>query len=335
MDDPGNQSIVLFDPDLRTAETVGPLPAAGPWDRMTGLLAGSDGTTLYLALQSTDGAAVARVARLTGSTLALQQFPHDSITGMWLLPDARTLAVAEVADQPSGTHQGTLHLLPADLADTGLAVPACAGAVAGFTSLGRRGRAYVGCDTDTIVEIDAALGLVVRTVGVSGTDAANRATCGPTDVASSPNGTIVYVLCRAAGTLLYLDRLALTALTAVDIGVGASAVVLTPDGGRAIVTRPPSSEVVVVDLRRREVRSRVIIPDVRRAVIGSEGRYAYAVSTGGGSQPGRLARIDLENGLLLAERAISATASLLSLWPATGTPYMRWTSLPTFQTPKP
>lgn len=334
MDDPATRSIVLFDRDLRTADTVGPLPAAGPRDHTTDLLAGSDGTTLYLALQSSDGAVVARVARLTGSTLGLQILPRDSITGMWLLPDARTLVVAAVTNQPSGIRQGTLRLLPADVADTGPAVRACSGSVAGFTSLGRRGRAYAGCDMDTIVEIDITLGLAVRTVGVSA-DPASQATCGTTDVASSPNGTIVYVLCREAGTLLYLDRLTLTALTEVDVGVGASAVVLTPDGRRAIVTRPPSSEVVVVDLRRREVRSRVIIPDVRRAVIGSESRYAYTVSTGRGSQPGRLAHIDLENGLLLTERAISATASLLSLWPATGTPHMRWSSLPAFQTPKP
>lgn len=334
MDDPATRSIVLFDRDLRTADTVGPLPAAGPRDHTTDLLAGSDGTTLYVALRSSDGAAVARLARLTGSTLGLQTLPRDSITGMWLLPDARTLVVAAVANQPSGTRQGTLRLLPADIADTGPAIRACSGVVAGFTSLGRRDRAYVGCDTDTIIEFDITLGLVVRTVGVSA-DPVRRATCGTTDVASSPNGTVVYVLCREAGTLLYLDRLTLTALTEVDVGVGASAVVLTPDGGRAIVTRPPSSEVVVVDLRRREVRSRVIIPDVRRAVIGSEGRYAYAVATGGGLQPGCLARIDLENGLLLTARAISAAASLLSLWPASGSPDMRWSSLPAFQTPKP
>jgi DNA-binding beta-propeller fold protein YncE len=334
VDHPATRSIVLFDRDLQTADTVGPLPATRSVDRIADLLAGSDGTTLYLALRFTDGTAVARVGRLTGSTLALERLPEDSISGMWLLPDAQTLVVATIDDQQPGIRQGLLRLLPVDLANAGLAVPACAGAVTGFTSLGRRGRAYVGCDTETIVEIDVTLGLVVRTAGVSGTNTANRSPCGTTDVASSPNGTILYVLCREAGTLLYLDRLTLTALAELEVGVGASAVALTPDGGRAIVTRAPSGEVVVVDLRRREVRARIAIPTLRRVVIGS-GRYGYAVSTGGGSQPGRLARIDIENGLLVAERELPGGASLLSLWPQTETPYMRWTSPPALQAPEP
>lgn len=273
-----------------------------------------DGATLYLALHTDGGAAVLRVGRVTGKVLGRQSLPESSLTSLWPLRDGHTLVA-------SGTT--TLRFLPADLSNTGRQITVCDEPITGVSAFGARDRAYAVCGESTIIEIDRKLEIVVRSASLTLADSADGASCGTGGVATSPSGSIVYVLCRRTGMLLYIDRLTLTPFDSVNLGGSGHEMVLVPGGRRAVVTRPNANELVVVDLHGREVESRVHLEAPWSAAAGADGHHAY-VTTRPIRGPGQLLRINLENSTVTGTTQALRGALGITVWPNTESPRMRW-----------
>jgi DNA-binding beta-propeller fold protein YncE len=239
---------------------------------------------------------------------------EDSLTGLWPLRDGQTLV---------GTGTTTLHFLPADLSGPSRQMTVCNEPIMGVTPFGVRDRAYAVCGESTLVEIDSKLEIVVRSAAVTPADSRNEPACRTGAVATSPSGSVVYVLCRDSGMLLYIDRHTLTAFDSVDVSAGGHDMVLVPGGRRAVVTRPDAHELVVVDLREREVVSRVHLEAPWSAAVGTDGRHSY-VTTRAIQGPGRLLRIKLESATVVGNTQAVSGSLGIALWPSNASPRMRW-----------
>lgn len=306
--------VLILDTRLERSDTIRVNGMSSSQAHASAVQFGLDGATLYLALHAGGDAAVLRVGRATGSVLGRQSLPEDSLTGLWPLRDGHTLVA-------SGTT--TLRFLPADLSNTGRQITVCDEPITDVTAFGVRDRAYAVCGESTIVEIDRKLEIVVRSASFVSVDSVDGASCGTGGVATSPSGSIVYVLCRQTGRLLYIDRLTLTPFDSVDVGASGHDMVLVPGGRRAVVTRPSANELVVVDLRDREVASRVHLEAPWSAAVGADGHHAY-VTTRTIRGPGRLLRINLESSTVTGTTQALQGASGITVWPSTGSPRMRW-----------
>jgi hypothetical protein len=304
---PDAAAVLVFDAGLGESDTLAVAPVAD-------VHFGPDGTTLYMVRNHPDAAGITRVARATGLVLEQQALPGDMVSGLWILHDGQTLVASGAT---------ALHLLPISLSHPGKSVEICDDPIRGFTPTGVRGRAYAVCGEGRLVEIDTDLEIVVRSI--------SHEPCGTEDVAVSPNGTIVYLLCQGTGTLLYFDRLSLTPFDSVSLGIGGREMALTPSGQKAVITRPDAGEVVVVDLRRRAVDFRLRVGAAWDAAIGMDGRFAY-VTAQELRGPGRLIRIDLDGATVSFERQTLAGSVEVTLWPGPESPKL---SVPTFQTAEP
>lgn len=299
---------------LTRSDTIGVARGADSQEFVTAVRFGLDGTALYLAMHSNETAAVVRVARATGSVLEQLSVPDDSLTGLWLLRDGRTLVAA-------GTT--TLYFLPTDLSDTGGQIAICEETITGVTPFGVRGRAYAICGESTLVEIDSELQIAVRSAAVTPADSPDGVICGTGGVATSPTGSIVYLLCRRSGMLLYIDRLTLTTFDSVAVGAGGQEMALVPNGRRTVITRPGAGELVVVDLRKREVESRIAMESPWSVAVGMNGRHAY-VTTHEDQSHGRLLLVNLEDAAVTGYTPAPPGPLAITLWPSARSPKMRW-----------
>jgi DNA-binding beta-propeller fold protein YncE len=269
-----------------------------------------DGASLWVALAGDSTAALLEVRRSDGVVLRRMPLAGGAPTLLVVLPDARAVLAATGTAGP-----GTLHFIPAAGAGGPDLVEPCAGPVRGGAPLTVLDELYVSCAEDAVAELDTKLRVAVRTVPLAPGNVEPR--CGAGEVALSANGTIVFVLCRRSGTLLYLDRVRLTVLDSVAVGEGARGLRQKPDGRRAVVIRPEQDELVVVDFRRRGIVARLDIGGPVGAAVGSSGRWAYVATHRA------VARLDLRTV------AIDATAEAPSpvavdVWPGHRSPVMRW-----------
>lgn len=305
--------LVLLDRTLTVADT---LLASGvaPTATVTQLRFRSDGTAVDVMLHSDSGGALARVQRATGTVLFHRTFPGDSLVGFWVLPRG---SVPVTASGPN------IQFLTADLTETFRRISVCDSQITAFTPFGVRDRAYAACSNDVIAEVDTELGIPMRSAPLSRGDSPDGERCGPVSVSASPNGTIIYVLCRDGGALRYLDRRTLAPFQSVTVGEGTRDLALTPDGHRALIVRPDSNDVIVVDLRRQSVEHRISIEGVQAAAVGMDGHFAYCgtTDTRGG---GRVCRIDLETGVIVAEHILRSEVGAIAVWPDQRTPRMWW-----------
>jgi len=306
--------VLILDTRLEHSDTIRVNGMTSSQEHASAVQFGLDGATLYLALHGGGDATVLRVARVTGNVLGRQSLPEDSLTGLWPLRDGHTLVA-------SGTT--TLRFLPADLSNTGHRIAVCDEPITGVTAFGVRDRAYAVCGESTLVEIDRKLEIVVRSASLLPVDSSDGASCGAGGVATSRSGSIVYVLCRQTGMLLYIDRLTLTPFDSVDVGASGHDMVLVPGGRRAVITRPSANELVVVDLHDREVESRVHLEAPWSAAVGADGHHAY-VTTRATQGPGLLLRVNLESSTVTGTTQALQGAFGITLWPSTASPRMRW-----------
>ncbi len=306
----GAPTLLLYTPDLATTDTVNVAGALLPGERITHVVAGSDGSSIYLlAASDTSGAALTvrrRDGRVLGRT-GLGGVP----TATALHPDGHTLMVATVSGIAETQERSTLHFLPLDDARTEARTVLCeqpARAMAPFRVLDRL---YVACEGGELAEVDTRLRTRLRAVRLDGA-------CGPAGAGLSANGTLVYVLCRETGTLLYVDRARLTPFDSAVIGTGGSSLALSPDRRRAAVTRPADDEILVVDLRRRGVTHRVAFGAPRMSVISSDGRWAYVAGGEG------VMRVNVSEPRVLAIAGPPSGATAVAVWPGHSSPIMRW-----------
>jgi len=273
---------------------------------------GSDGNSLYLASHVDDGTDLARVGRVTGTILQQQRFQGDSITGLWMLSDGRTI----VASTPKA-----LRFIPADLSDVGKRIEICDDPVTAFTPADGPERAYAVCGEATLVEVDSRFEMAVRSAFVL-VDSTGRERCGTAGVAASPSGSVVYVLCRE-GSLLYIDRLTLRPFGVAEVGGGARSLAVSPGGRTAVITRPDADELVVIGVRQREVRFRIHVRSAWAVAVGTDGQTAY-VTTHERQGVSRLLRVDLEEAIVSADTETLMGPTGVTIWPDGKSPRMWW-----------
>jgi DNA-binding beta-propeller fold protein YncE len=315
-------AILVYDASLSGADTV--RLADGFLDRgAVGAWLAPDGTTLYAARRTPTAGALVRARVADGVILDRVDFFDGAPAIVSALYDGRTVLAATVSR--SGPAPRTLvHFLIRDLSAQTEPVPACDAAIRGLATTRGSERIYALCDGDTLAELDRGLRTLVRTTSVDGPGETSGARCDATDVAVSSNGSIVFVLCAAAGTIRYLDRLTLQPLDSLAVGSGGRRWARSPDGQYAVVLRPDEHEIVVADLRRRAVTGRPTVPFAPgTVVVGSDSRVAY-VTAGDGTGEGVIVEIALASGTVVREHGTVPRAVALSAWPGDESPVMHW-----------
>jgi DNA-binding beta-propeller fold protein YncE len=305
----GDGQLVLYTPDLAAADTLDVSSALLAGERLIDVVAGSDGASLRLVAAGDTAGSIVTVRRRDRRVLERSDL-RGVPTAAALHPDGHTLLVAIAPRTTETQERSALLFYPLDGARSPTEAELCAGpsrAMAPFRALDRL---YAACEGGEVAEVDLKLRARIRTVPLGGR-------CGPVGAGLSANGTLVYVLCRETGTLLYLDRARLTLFDSLPVGSAVSSLAMTPGRRRAVVTRPLANEVAILDLRRRSVAERIAFGAPTTSTVSGDGRWAYVVGGEG------VLRIDLSRQRVLA-RPGPAAAAVLAVWPGHSSPIMRW-----------
>jgi len=305
----GDGSLRLYTPDLTSAVDVDLAGALLDGEQLVQVVAGSDGSSLHLVAASDSGGAVITLRRRDGHALA--RTPLDGTpTVAAMHPDGHSLIVAVTSRTAETQERSTVLFLPLDGARSPAAAELCEGRPRAMVPSRALDRLYVACEDGEIAEIDLVLRVRIRTAPLG-------ERCGPVGAGISANGTLVYVLCRDTGTLLYLDRARLTLFDSMPVGPTPSSLALTPGRRRAVVTLTGADEIAIVNLRDRGVTDRIAFGAPTASVVSGDGRWAYVLGGEG------VLRIDLSRSLVLA-RPGPPTAAGLAVWPGHSSPIMRW-----------
>jgi DNA-binding beta-propeller fold protein YncE len=187
---------------------------------------------------------------------------------------------------------------------------------------------------DVVVEIDVATGGVARLFSVSpGQEGqvqaraaarhpgAHREVCAPTWVATTPDGSRLYVACSRAGEILEIEAAGWRVARRFATGASPYNVEVTPDGRwMAVTIRDRSAPALeIVDLVSGSTR--VVIPTSallpHGIAITPDSRYAFVSVEGVGSEPGRVDVVDLAAGVRIASVEIAQQATGIALLPTT------------------
>ncbi len=313
----GDSLLLLYSPDLATADTIDVAAALLPGERITHLVSGASGAGSHALAASDTAGAVITVRHRDGRVvdrIGLEGVP----TAVAMHPDGHTLMVATSPGTAETQERSTLHFMPLDAARTAAEAELCdrpARAMVPFRDLDRL---YVACEGGELAELDLQLRTQIRTVRFAEPQDRMSEPCGPVGAALSSNATLVYVLCGETGTLLYLDRARLTLFDSLVVGGGASGLAMTPNRRQAVVTRPQDDEVAILDLRGRRVADRAAFGAPFSSSVSSHGRWAYVVGDEG------VLRVDLREMRLLAQPGLGTRATAVAVWPGHSSPIMRW-----------
>jgi hypothetical protein len=313
----GDSLLLLYRPDLATADTISIAAALLPGERITHLVPHASGPgSLALAASDTAGALITlrhRDAQVL-ERLGLAGVP----TAVAMHPDGHTLMVATSPGTAETQERSTLYFVPLDAARSGAQAELCdrpARAMVPFRDLDRL---YVACDGGELAELDLRLRTRIRTVRFAEPQDHMSEPCEPVGAGLSSNATLVYVLCGKTGTLLYLDRARLTLFDSLVVGGGASGLAMTPNRRRAVVTRLQAGEVAILDLQGRRVADRAAFGAPSSSAVSSDGRWAYVVGDEG------VLRVDLRGMRTLAQPGLRTRATAVAVWPGHSSPIMRW-----------
>jgi DNA-binding beta-propeller fold protein YncE len=313
----GDSLLLLYSPDLATADTIGVAAALLPGERITHLVSDASGSGSHaLAVGDTAGAIIT-VRHRDGRVLeriGLEGVP----TAVAMHPDGHTLMVATSPGTAETQERSTLHFIPLDAARTAAQAELCdrpARAMVPFRDLDRL---YVACEGGDLAELDLRLRTQIRTVRFAEPQDHMSEPCRPAGAGLSSNATLIYVLCGETGTLLYFDRARLTLFDSLVVGGGASGLAMTPNRHQAVVTRPRANEVAILDLRGRRVADRAAFGAPSSSSVSSDGRWAYVIGDEG------VLRVDLREMRLLAQPGLGTRATAVAVWPGHTSPIMRW-----------
>ncbi len=313
--------VVIYDDDFRVTDTVG--LADAHTGRRVGAWLAYDGTTLFAAQSTATAGALVRARTADGTVLDRVDFYRGRPGFVYPLFDGQTV-LALTIERAGIAARSTLHFLALDLSTGATPIPVCNTTALGLTTVRANDRVYVLCDRDLVVELDRELRTLIRSVQLPSTVGTASPPCGARDIGIASTGSIVFVLCAEAGTLLYLDRVTLEPLDSLQVGPGGSALARAPDGQHLVITRPTMREVVVADVRRRRFVGRIATEHAPLAVAtGADSRVAF-VTTGIPRVPGQLLKIDLETATVLAEATTVEMPITVSVWPGEESPVMRW-----------
>jgi hypothetical protein len=298
-------------------------PASARDEHITAVHLSGDGLRVVAALASSTGGSLATLRRLDGGPAGARRLAWRP-TAIQPLADGRMLLVTGTVSADAGAG-GVVVLY--DLSDqfAPAAQPVCAARPAGAAVWSEGGRAYVTCPDETIVEIDAALRQVVRSVPLP--RASGTQPCEAAGADLSLAGTALLIACARSGMLLYLDRVTLTPFDSMRVGLGATALAVAR-GGRTAALALSGGELVVVDVPGRRVRARwQLPPPVGAVAMSRDGSWVFAV-TRDGSPSAELVKLEVPSGRAAARRALPRGGRALSLWPGSTPPIMRWTAAP-------
>jgi hypothetical protein len=336
--------------------------ALAPTAHIARLTAGADGMTLYLAVQDGPRGLLFRIRR-DGVVLDSFALGPERIGPVVLLPRARALAVGtwrEGTDPGSGETAGRVILVSPQLRPRGAPMAVCGAPVRSIVAFQAQGRLYVACADGEIVELDQRLGIVVRRWAIApappvgdsavgsvpsagsvarslsvsdslvGRDRAAPQACDPSDLALSRNETVLFVLCRGSGRLVYLDRARLAPLDSMTVGEGVGRLIRPPSGGWLLVLGINPSRALRVDPRRHDVIARLDLPGVpQNGALGADGSTAFIVTArlpASDEDPGEkaLVTLDVATWTVRAVTRLPWETGEPAVWPADVSPALRW-----------
>jgi DNA-binding beta-propeller fold protein YncE len=281
-----------------------------------------DGVTVFAAFRRGAGGSITRGHTDDGSLLDRVDFYRGQPVQLYPVFDGESVYAVTTEPTATGAHS-RLHLLGFDLEALADPVPLCDASALGIAATRAANDLFVLCTGDLLVEVDRTLHTRVRVAPIVTTEGTGG-TCGATDIALSSTGSVVFVLCADAGTLLYLDHLTLEPIRSLDVGPGGRWLGRAPDGQHVVVLRPDAREIVVLDVRRRVVTGRIATEGSPVAVVTDSNSRSAFVVTGGADGPGRLLKVDLASGTVVAAAATVPNPITVSAWPGEESPVMRW-----------
>lgn len=307
-------TLIVADTHERQDALDGTVPA-GAWFAY-------DGTTIFSASRRGFGGSITRARTVDDALLDRMDFYRGRPEHVYPVFDGTSVYV--VTNQPTdvGT-RSTMHFLGFNLTALTDPVPLCDSAALGLATTKLAEDLFVLCQGDTLVELDRTLRTRVRVADVASGDSTGTS-CGAADISMSSTGTVLFVLCSASGTLLYLDHLTLEPIRSLPVGAGGARMARAPNGQYVIVIRPEAREVVVLDVRRRVVTGRATTSQPPRAVAADSDSRSAFVATGIEGAAGTLLKIDLASGTVRAEAPTAAMPISVSVWPGEESPVMRW-----------
>jgi DNA-binding beta-propeller fold protein YncE len=313
---------VVHDANLLVADTRR-VPSAMEGSSPAGAWLAYDGVTVFTASRRGAGGSITRARTRDGSLLNRVDFYRGMPVHVYPVFDGESV-YAVTTDSTDDGFRSTLHLLGFDLEARADPVPLCDTPARGLATTRAADDVFVLCAGDTLVEVDRTLHRRVRVAPIAPDDS-TREPCGAFDVAMSTTGSVIFVLCGDAGTLLYLDHLTLEPIRSLPVGVGGRRLGRSPDGQHVVILRPDAREVVVLDVRRRVVTGRITTEHAPIAVAADSDSRSAFVATGAADDAGRLLKIDLESGSVRSTVETVAHPLTVSVWPGEESPVMRWT----------
>jgi YVTN family beta-propeller protein len=111
----------------------------------------------------------------------------------------------------------------------------------------------------------------------------------------------VYVVNNGDHSMSVVDTLTNTAVTTVAVGVGPSAVALSPDGATAFVTNTFDGSVCLIDLASATVTKTVLVGEhPLNVAVSHDGRLAYVSELDESCHHGSVSIIDIRTGVVMA-----------------------------------
>lgn len=138
-----------------------------------------------------------------------------------------------------------------------------------------------------VLALDASSGSIIGRCRIG-----NR----PTSIASSPDGSKLYVACSGQASVSMVDSLSVTEITRIPVQVEPQKLAVHPDGSRLLVTNKVSNTVSVIDLQAGSVIDTVTVGKTPIGVAyARDGRKAYVACHGSRC----IMTLDGKSGMLL------------------------------------
>lgn len=248
-----NNCLMVYPPDRPMKSAFVQMPIRPYW-----LCFNGNGSLLYVA----GAAPMVQIFDARRDTQLLRNLPtQGTVSDLQCSPDGRYVLACVVGASPGVMLIDTTTNVPAGFLPTPSAPwSACL--------VGPRCFACIGdARSGEVVAVDAQSGHLVGRCKVG-----NR----PTGIASSPDGSKLYVACSGHACMSVVDSLSVQEVARVPVQVEPQKLAVSPDGKRCMVTNKVSNTVSVVDLESGAVLDNV---QVGKAPIGvcysRDGRKAY------------------------------------------------------------
>ncbi|MHC4063717.1 MAG: beta-propeller fold lactonase family protein [Planctomycetota bacterium] len=102
----------------------------------------------------------------------------------------------------------------------------------------------------------------------------------PVNLATSPDGKLLYVVCEHSNSLLVLDPAEGKVVSEIEVGLRPHDVAVSPDGSRLYVTNRLSDSLMVVDANEQKVAAEIPVGDEPHGVLtDTTGRWLFVLNT--------------------------------------------------------